>query len=114
MYEIWLVMNIAWEIAVGLWPLLLAAALLWTVLLLTAWRRPGTRWRPAVLPAVGIGAVVMLAAVLLVPGWSRSSLSEMGYWVDWANLLTVAGGFGAAAWAWAWPLLAMRREGTPV
>lgn len=29
MYEIWLMLNIVWEIALGVWPLLLMAAVLW-------------------------------------------------------------------------------------
>jgi hypothetical protein len=52
--------------------------------------------------------VVAVAAVLWVPGWNKSSLADMGYWVDWANLLGVAAGFGAVAVALAWPLAAMR------
>lgn len=110
MYEIWLVLNILWEIALGLWPLLLLAALLWTVLLVTAWRRPGTRWRAGLPLSLGVSVAVALIALLLVPGWTKSSLSEMAYWVDWANLLALAGGFGVAALAWTWPLAAMRRR----
>jgi hypothetical protein len=110
MYEIWLVMNIVWEIALGLWPVLLAGGLLWGVLVATAWRRPGTRWRAGLPLALGVGAGVAALAVVLVPGWTQSSLSEMGYWVDWANLLALAGGFGAVALAWMWPLAAMRRR----
>jgi hypothetical protein len=111
MYEIWLALNIVWEIAAGLWPLLLGAALLWAALLFTAWRRPGSAWRTGLPLALAVGIVAAGVAVVLVPGWTRSSLAEMGYWVDWANLLAVAAGFGAAAVAFAWPLAAMRRTG---
>ena len=113
MYEIWLVLNIVWEIALGVWPLLLGAAVLWSTLMLTAWRRPGTRWAAGLPLAVGVGAAVTAVAVALVPAWTRSSLSEMGYWVDWANLLAVAVGFGAAALLLAWPLSAMRQAAAP-
>jgi hypothetical protein len=112
MYEIWLVMNIVWEIALGLWPLLLAAGALWIILMLTAWRRPGTRWRAGLPLALGIGVLATIAAFALVPGWTRSTLSELGYWVDWANLLAVAAAFGAAAVAFAWPLSSMRQAAT--
>lgn len=111
MYEVWLALNIVWEIALGAWPVLLAALLLWAVLLLTAWRRPGTRWRGALPWAVGAGVLAAAGAIGTVPAWSLSSLSEMGYWVDWANLLAVAAGFGAVAAAVAWPLAAMRLGG---
>jgi hypothetical protein len=36
----------------------------------------------------------------------RSSLSDMGYWVDWAMLLVTAAGLGVAAAVLLWPLLA--------
>lgn len=110
MYELWLVLNIVWEIALGLWPLLLGAGVLWAVLMGTAWRRPGTRWAAGLPLALGVAAVVAVAAVVLVPPSTRSSLSEMAYWVDWANLLAVAAGFGAAALLFAWPLSAMRKS----
>lgn len=110
MYEIWLVLNIVWEIALSLWPLLLLAALLWTVLLTVAWRRPGACWRAGLPLSLGVGAAVALIATLLLPGWTKSSLGEMAYWVDWANLLALASGFGIAAMAWTWPLAAMRRR----
>ena len=113
MYEVWLAMNIVWEIALGLWPVLLGAALLWAAVMATAWIRPGTRWRAGLPMALGIGVAVMAAAVVLLPGWTRSSLSELTYWVDWANLLAVSAGFGTAAVALVWPLLAMRRAAVP-
>jgi hypothetical protein len=52
-------------------------------------------------------------AAAMIPGWSRASISDMGYWVDWANLLAIAVGFGAAATAVAWPLLAIRKSAAP-
>ena len=110
MYEIWLAMNIVWEIALGVWPLLLAAAVLWCILMLRAWRRPDTRWGSGLPLALGIGLLVAAAAVALVPGWTRSALSEMNYGVDWAVLLSLATGFGAVAVAFAWPLSAMRHR----
>jgi hypothetical protein len=111
MYEIWLVSNIVWEIAAAAWPLLLGAAGLWAVLMATAWRRRGSRWRAGLPLAAAAGVLVTIAAVLLTPGWNRSSLAEMGYWVDWANLLAIAAGFGVVAAAFAWPLAAMYRGG---
>lgn len=110
MYEIWLVMNIGWELALGVWPLLLALAAAWAVLMVAAWRRPGRRWRAALPLVVVAAAVVTVIAALLVPGWTRSSLGEMGYWVDWANLFGLAAAFGAVAAAFAWPLLALTRS----
>lgn len=109
MYEIWLVLNIVWEIALGLWPLLLAAGLLLAVLVVVTVRQPAAGWRRALPGTLLVAVVVALAVVLLVPGWVQSSLADMAYWVDWANLLALAAAAGAVAAAVAWPLLVLRK-----
>jgi hypothetical protein len=110
MYEIWLAVNIAWEIAKGIWPALLVAALAWIALVVAALRRPGTRWGAGLGTAVVAGIAVMVASILVVPYLTKSSLAEMGYWVDWANIAAIGAGFGAIAAAYVWPLAAMRRS----
>ena len=107
MYEIWLVMNIVYEIALGLWPLLALALVVWLGLLWAARHRLGRgAWRPAAL----VGALAAVGLFFGMPGLTRSSLSNMGYWVDWANLLAVAMGLGVLVGAFAWPLLALLRK----
>ncbi|WP_119354646.1 hypothetical protein [Azohydromonas sediminis] len=107
MYEIWLVMNIVWEIALDLWPLLLGAGVLWVALMVTALRRRGANWRGGVKFALGAAVLAAVATVLWLPGATQASLADMAYWVDWANLLALAAGFGLVAAAFAWPLGAM-------
>ncbi len=104
MYEIWLVMNILWEIALGIWPLLALGAVAWLVLMVLAWRRPTALWRGALPLAAGIAALAAVIGFVLVPMATRSSLQELAYWVDWANLASIALGIGVAALAFAWPL----------
>lgn len=107
MYEIWLGLNIVWEIALQ-WRLpLLIGLLAWATLVGLAWGR-GARWRASWPPAAGLGALSAIVAFFAVPGLSKSSLAEMGYWVDWANLTGIALGVGAVALAYAWPALALR------
>jgi hypothetical protein len=108
MYEIWLVLNIVWELALDAWPWLLAVAALWLVLVAAAARTRGVPAAAGLVPAIGVGVLVAALAVFVVPGMVRSSLSELAYWVDWANLAAIAGGLGAVAVAFAWPLLHLR------
>ena len=103
MYEIWLVMNIVWEIARGVWPLLALGAAAWLVLMVLAWRRPMAQWRGAWPLAAGVAAAAAVIGFLAVPTTTRSSLQELAYWVDWANLASIALGIGVAALAFAWP-----------
>jgi hypothetical protein len=107
-YEIWLVMNILWEIALEVWPVVAGIAVLWVIAMARAWGRSATGWRRAVPAALGAGAVAAIIAFLVVPGLTKSSLSELAYWVDWANLLAIAIGAGALVALFAWPLLAAR------
>jgi hypothetical protein len=110
MYEIWLAMNIVWEIAMSIWPALLVAALAWVALIVLALRRPGARWGAGLGTAVLAGIAVMLVSIVAVPYLTKSSLAEMGYWVDWVNLIAIGAGFGAVAAAYVWPVAAMRRR----
>ncbi len=110
MYEIWLAMNIVWEIALGFWPLLALAAAAWLVLLALAWRRPKAHWRRAWPMAAAVAAVAALIGFLVVPTTNRSSLQELAYWVDWANLASIALGIGVAALAFAWPASVLWRR----
>ena len=110
MYEIWLVMNIVYELALSIWPVLALAGAVWLLLLVMARQRIGWRQVPR---AVAVGAAVAVLLFFSVPSLTQSSWSNMGYWVDWANLLAVALGLGTLAAVFAWPLLALLRQPKP-
>ena len=59
---------------------------------------------------VNVAVLVTLAAMLALPSLSQSTLSDMGYWVDWAALLGMAAGVGVAAAVLLWPVLALRKR----
>jgi sulfide:quinone oxidoreductase len=87
MYEIWLVMNIVWELALACGRCCWAAAVLWAVMLATALARPGTSWRAGLPLALGGAVVAAVWPSCWVPGWTRSTLS------DWAT-----GSTGPTCW----------------
>jgi hypothetical protein len=57
--------------------------------------------------AQGPGLMVAVALFFSVPTLTQSSLANMGYWVDWANLLAIALGLGALAAVFSVPLLGL-------
>ncbi len=108
MYEIWLMMNIAWETALAIWPWLLGAGVVWLMLVMVALRRPGAGWRRRLPAALVIAALAAVGAFVALPGGIGSSVRELAYWVDWMTLLGLAGAAGGLVAAFAWPVLALR------
>lgn len=106
MYEIWLAVNIVYEILKPALPLLALLALAWVALCWCVWRMPAARWGAAVKAVLILAAVVAVTVFALLPAATASSLSELKYWVDWAFLGGVALGLGGLAGVLAWPLLA--------
>jgi len=109
MYEIWLALNIVWELALANSGLAIGYAVIVVALALIASRAGGRAWRRGLPAAVLAGLVVAIAAFALVPSLSASSFAELRYWVDWANLAAIAAGFGAAGALLVWPLAAIIR-----
>lgn len=116
MYEIWLALNIVFEIARANAVPVVFAALVLLALTLNALRKRGGAWRRALVPALAVGLLVALAAALALPALTRASLSDLSYRVDWLILLAIAAAFGGIAAAFAWPLAVLLRgaRGTTV
>ena len=106
MYEIWLMLNIVWEILLTAWTLVLVLLGLTVAALL----RRGAAWRAAWPVALAGAALVGVATFLLLPSLTRSSLGELKYWVDWLALAGVAGGFALLAAALLLPLAALLKR----
>lgn len=106
MYEIWLALNILFELALMYFPVVMVIALAWIALMALALIRGTPNWRRALLPAALIGVVTLIAGMLAIPALTMSSLAELRYWVDWANLFAVAAGFAAITAMLALPLIA--------
>ena len=105
MYQIILVLAIFWEIALTLWPWLLALALVWVVALVLAARQPRALWRQAIRPTALLALAIGVVVFLISPMINRSTFADVAYWVDWANLIGFAGGCVAAAFVWLWPMI---------
>ncbi len=113
MYEIWLMLVIVYELALSIWPWLLALAVLWLLLLMLA-RGGNAAWRPCLSKAVMLGALLGVVIFFVTPIWNKSGLGEMKYWVDWANLLGIAAAWAVAGTLFVWPLLTWIRKSRQV
>lgn len=95
MYELWLTLNIAWELLVMYRMWTLPAVLVLVVLLtLALWRHSRAGMRPLFLIVSAIGAVVAYFGLL----WeTMAELGDLGYWVDWIVLGAISLGVGVIA-----------------
>lgn len=107
MYEIWLALNIVWEIAVDNAAISIAIVALLVAAFGIAIARRGAAWRRGIGVALAVGVVVALISLWAVPSATLSSFDDMKYWVDWATLAGIAVAIGAMAAALAWPLASM-------
>ena len=110
MYEIWLTLNILFELGLQSLPAVIGTAVLWLALMVFAATRPGAGWKKAIAPAFVIGVIATAITFFITPAMTQSSFANMGYWVDWMNLLFYAAAFGAVAAALAWPIAASLRR----
>ena len=107
MYEVWLMLNIGYEIVLSVLPLVVVGVVLWLALMWMAGKRLGARHIPL---SLGLGVLAAGAAFFAVPLITGSSLANMGYWLDWASLAGVAIGFGVLAVVLAWPVVSLLRQ----
>jgi hypothetical protein len=107
MYEIWLMINIVFEIALSYWlPTTLGAAL-WLGLMWLARKRLSAQVVPL---SLALGAVAAVVAFFALPAINKSTLADMGYWVDWVNLGSWALTAGALAVLAVIPLASLMRQ----
>ena len=85
MYEIWLTLNILFELGLQYLPVVIGTALLWLILMALAANRRNAGWGKAIRPALVVFVVVTAITFFITPGMTKSSFANMGYWVDWAT-----------------------------
>ena len=109
MYEIWLTLNILWELGMTILPWLIAGAVIWVLLMLPALRRSRADWGRNFKLAFWLALAFGIFIFAVTPAWTKASFSDMGYWIDWGNLLMIGVAWAAGAFAFLWPLLTLVR-----
>lgn len=106
MYEIWLAINVVYELALAHLPVVLFFLALWIALTGFVVLRGRANWRGAFPAALLAWVLASAAAFFGVPAATQSALSDMRYWVDWANLVAIAAGLGGIVALFVWPFIA--------
>ncbi|MBT9475825.1 hypothetical protein [Polaromonas sp.] len=107
MHEIWLALNMVYELALSALPLVAVVVGSWLALMWAA--RDGLSARHIPL-ALGVGMLAAVVAALAVPPLTGASLADRGYGLDGASLAAVALGLGAVVALLAWPVVCLLRQ----
>lgn len=110
MYEIWLIINTFYELALANLGLVLAMLIVWLVLMVIAAVKKAQPWKQGIKPALLVAAVVWVISFIMVPGLTRSSFANVTYIIDYmvvAGLALVCAGLAAA---FVWPLYMLVRR----
>lgn len=90
MYEIWLIINTFYELALANLGLVLTVLVLWLLLMSVTQFMKTSPWLKGVKPALLVAAVVWVISIFLVPGATKSSFANVTYIVDWLVVIGVA------------------------
>jgi hypothetical protein len=107
MYEIWLGLNILYGLMWDYMPFVVSTVVLFAVLLTYAIQHHAN-WRGGFKGGVLGVVLITFVTFLFFPYLTKSSLSELGYWIDYVFLLQIAGGYGLVfGLGFIWPLSAL-------
>lgn len=95
MYEIWLVINTFYELALANLGLVLSTSVVWLVLMLVTQLRKQLPWGQGIKAAVVVGVVAWVILFAMLPGLSKSSFAAVNSVIDWLALAGVAAAFAA-------------------
>lgn len=114
LYEIWLGLNIFWELALANPGVIAGLAGAWLLLAAFALTRKPLRsacaaWQAAVPRALVLAVAIGAVAFFLIPGATQSGFDAMGYWLDWATVAGLAAASAGIAFAFLLPMLALCR-----
>lgn len=93
MYEIWLVINTFYELALANLGLVLSTLIAWLVLMLVTQFGKKLPWGRGIKAAIAVGLVAWVAFFVLVPSLTKSSFAEVNSVIDWLSVAGVAAGF---------------------
>lgn len=111
MYEIWLALNILYELMLNYIPFVLTVAILWGVLMTYALQHHAS-WRRGLRGGLISGVLVTIVTFLVFPDLTKSALENLGYWIDVLFLLQIAVAYGVVfGLGFGWPIAALAMRG---
>ncbi len=110
MYEIWLIINTFYELALANLGLVLSTLIVWLALMLVTQFRKNLPWSKGIKFATVIGVLAWLAFFVLVPGLTKSSFSSVNSVIDWLAVAGVAAGFAGLLALFVGPLYLLAKR----
>ena len=110
MYEIWLILNTFYELAMANLGLVVTVLVLWLALMVFAGFRKSAPWCRGIKPALLVAVVVWVVSFALVPSMTKSSFADVTYFIDYLVVAGVAAACAGLVAAFVWPLSLLVRK----
>ena len=95
MYEIWLIINTIYELALANLSWVLSTLVIWLMLMLVTQFSKKLPWSTGVKAAVVVGLIAWVIFFALVPSLTKSSFEYVNSVIDWLAVGGVAAAFAA-------------------
>lgn len=95
MYEIWLIINTFYELALANLGLVLSTLIVWLVLMLITQLRKQLPWGQGIKAAIVVGLVAWVIFFAMLPSLTKSSFAAVNSIIDWFTVAGVAAAFAA-------------------
>lgn len=93
MYEIWLVINTFYELALANLGWVLSTLIVWLILMVATQFKKKLPWSKGIKAAVTIGIIAWVGFFFMVPSLTKSSFASVNSIIDWLAVIGVAGAF---------------------
>lgn len=110
MYEIWLIINTFYELALMNLGLVVSTLIIWIALMAIAAKNKTKCWCSGIKPAALVAIVVWVIAFMLIPGITKSSFADVTYIVDYMVVAGVALACAGIVGAFVWPIYLIARR----
>ncbi len=110
MYEIWLIINTFYELALMNLTLVVVVFMLWLALMLFTGVQKEQPWSRGIKPALLVAVVVWVVSFALIPGMTKSSFANVTYIVDYMVVAGVAAAIAGLVGLFVGPLYLLLKK----
>lgn len=110
MYEIWLILNTFYELALMHLGAVVGVLVVWLVLMAVTGLKKKQPWSKGLLPALIVAVPTWILCFVMIPGWTKSSFDHVNGVLDVLTVAGVAAALAGLLAVFVWPVYLLLRR----